>query len=146
MQRKHHSNGETLRRLPNIHHLSSPPGFLHTATLTHPFSPLLPSAPSQLTCLNPLPSRPAAPPPPRPPSSHGLNLSPPHHHIHGGSQPAGSAPASGRPRAATPGAPPPRPSEPHVLCTPPRVDHHLTADLRHQLPPRSPSSDSRHRC
>jgi hypothetical protein len=109
---KHHSNGETLRRLPNIHHLSSPLGFLHTTTLTHLFSPLLPSAPSQLTRLNPLPPWPAAPPPPRPPSSHRLNLLPLHRRIHGGTQPAGSAPASGRPCAATPRAPPPRPFEP----------------------------------
>jgi hypothetical protein len=33
MEHKHHSNGKTLRRLPNIHHLSSPPGFLHLSLI-----------------------------------------------------------------------------------------------------------------
>jgi hypothetical protein len=112
MQHKHHSNGETLRRLPNIHHLSSLLGFLHTTTLIHPISPLLPSTPSQLTRLNPLPLRPAPPPPPRPPSSHHLNPPPLHRRIHGRTRPTGSAPASGHPRAPTPRAPPPRTSEP----------------------------------
>jgi hypothetical protein len=146
MQRNHHSNGETLRRLPNIHHLSSPPRFLHVATLTHPFSPLLPSAPSQLTHLNPLPPRPAAPPPSRPPSSHRLNLPPLHRCIHGRTRPAGSAPASGRPRAATPRAPPTSAFWTPMSCA---LLHGLTTISRQicalSSPRDPPSSDPRHR-